>query len=55
MTLKGKEGSPREEEPGKSGVGIAHVRLHPPPPPLISIFSLRRPPSLSLRGAGKMN
>lgn len=31
-----------EKEPGKSGVGIAHVRLHPPPPP-ISIFSLRRP------------
>lgn len=44
MTLKGetRKGSPREEEPGKSGVGIAHVRLHPPPP-LISIFSLRRP------------
>lgn len=34
-----------EEEPGKSGVGIAHVRLHPPPPPPppISIFSLQRP------------
>lgn len=31
-----------EEEPGKSGVGIAHVRLRPPPL-LISIFSLRRP------------
>ena len=31
-----------EEEPGKSGVGIAHVRLHPPPR-RISIFSLRRP------------
>lgn len=53
MTLKGKEGSPRKEEPGKSGVGIAYVRLHPPP--LISTFSLRGPPSLSLRGAGKMN
>lgn len=37
------KGSPWEEEPGKSGVGIAHVRLHPPPPPRISIFSLRRP------------
>lgn len=35
------KGSPWEEEPGKSGVGIAHVRLHPPPQ--ISIFSLRRP------------
>lgn len=43
MALKGeKKGSAWEEEPGKSGVGIAHVRLHPPPP-LISIFSLRRP------------
>lgn len=41
MTLNEKKGSPWEEEPGKSGVGIAHVRLHPPP--LISIFSLRRP------------
>lgn len=36
--------STSEEEPGKSGVGIAHVRLHhPPPPPPISIFSPRRP------------